>query len=61
MITLLKEFLTGKYRQSHRHADPRRQQQHTSSLASKLLFSNKTTWNSSYCSVCLSLSRSEYS
>ena len=37
MITSLKEFLTGKHRQSHRHVDPRQQQQHTS-LASKLLY-----------------------
>ena len=61
MITSLKEFLTGKHSHSHGHADARRQQRHTSSLASKLLFGNKTAWNSSYSSVCSSLSRSEYS
>jgi len=39
MITPLKEFLTGKH---SRHADARRQQQQHMSLASKLLFGNKT-------------------
>ena len=36
MIASLKECLTGKHRQSHRHADSRQQQQHTS-LASYYL------------------------